>query len=443
MKGTLLIRTFVLAVSFHASLGFAMETSDQDYYRVIMINGEDIPVAQGKEISSLSLFAVKEGMLEPIPYQIDEYNIGGAVYFAEWHEPIDGTPQLVDPNDKLLFLMGDSGERKTKTMRADGKIISEIEINTSTNTKRYVYLVEGSRLQSDAQHVRYSIEESAVETDFFSLDFNKDNHLIWNDFAYADYRGDSPIDGLKIKFTSGIISSAAEMSFDNESFIAKTAGENVGPIRTTIQLHFTFIYLGLEFIDASIQAHFYPNAFIYDVRLMIPEIRRALLVDPNMSVAIDFNQLIGAQIVTDSLSKPLVVDGNMTEEEKAANHVELNKDTNGILLRSNRGFDLLAYLDWGITDPLPTKFMYQDNDYQFNKSDRFAGQLPITGYHVSDFPDKGLFGLIASVYFADYFKGTPRELSKLVRTSPPIKINNIASTNNKVVNYSHSKMALR
>ncbi|MDX1694559.1 MAG: hypothetical protein R3208_12405 [Ketobacteraceae bacterium] len=413
----------VLTTLFSAAAG-AITTAEEDYYRTIMLSGEDIAVAVGKPVDQLSLFAVVDGLLEPVPYQIDEYNQGGAVYFDEWDEPIDGTRGIFDPSDKLLFLFGDSSTRKTAGMRADGDIIAEIVLEPAEGEPRYVYLVEGSRLRSDAQHVRYSIADSRVETDFFSMVFDKENQLIWKDFRFIDYQGGSPIDGLKINFESGVLTAATSMSFNNENFIAKTVGENVGPIRTTTQLHFTFVFMGLTFIDASIQLHFYPNALIYDVRLVIPETRRAMLVDPTMALSVDFNNLVGATVHTNFLEAPLEVDGAMSEREQAARGTLVAPEQNGLLIKSGRGFEILTFVDWIGEQPLPTRFYYEDNLTHQGAMDRFEGQLPDIGYQVSDFPEKGLFGYVGSLYFSDEFSGdTPKEVADKVRTSPTVRIN--------------------
>ena len=194
-----------------------LPSSNEDYYRVVMLNGSEIPPIKGKQIEDISLFAVVDGVLEAVPFQIDEYNIGGGVYFEKWHEDIDGTRGIIDENDKLLALYGDSGPRRKPYMRADGEIVAEIELLTRHGEKRYFYVVEGSRLEAEAQHVRHSIEASHVETDFFSLTYDKENQLIWKDFSFADYQGDSPIDGLKIAMETGILSSGANVSYDNEN----------------------------------------------------------------------------------------------------------------------------------------------------------------------------------------------------------------------------------
>ena len=55
-----------------------------DAFKTIMIDGMELPNAVGKPIKEFSLAAVIDDDMEPIPFQIDEYNEGGAVYFEDW-----------------------------------------------------------------------------------------------------------------------------------------------------------------------------------------------------------------------------------------------------------------------------------------------------------------------------------------------------------------------
>ncbi|MCG8311605.1 MAG: hypothetical protein MI976_00175 [Pseudomonadales bacterium] len=396
--------------------------SDQNFYQVIFLSGSDIPTTIGKPIADLSLFAVKDGQLEPIPYQIDEYNIGGGVYFEQWPEEIDGTYGVMDSNDKFLALQGNAGPRLQPDMVLDGKVLAEIELGSNHKHKQYLYVVEGSRLQSERQHVRHSIEESRVETDFFSLTYQKENQFIWTDFNYRDYLGDSPIDGLKLAFETGILSSNATVSYDNKNFIGETIAENVGPIRTTAQLRLTFVLLGLDFVEGSIQLHYYPNGLVYDVRLIIPETRRAMLVDPKLVLGYDFN-MPSAHWISDKSHFPFHVDGHMDSDEQQASTLTATKNQNGMLLTHPHGFSLASYMDWHQERNSKVAFHYVDDSELQAPMDRIKGRLPDSGYKVTNLPEDGLLGFVVSIFFNSSFTGKPQSIANKIRYTPEIKVN--------------------
>ena len=50
-----------------------------------------------------------------------------------------------------------------------------------------------------------------VETDFYSITYNKDNHINWEDFSIANYDGDeNPFDSLKIRLNTAIVTAFSE-----------------------------------------------------------------------------------------------------------------------------------------------------------------------------------------------------------------------------------------
>ena len=77
----------VLLLGVLCASSFANTTEDNDYQAVIL-EGESLPKALGMPLAELSLAAVRDGIIEPIPFQIDEYNVGGAVYFEDWDVPL-------------------------------------------------------------------------------------------------------------------------------------------------------------------------------------------------------------------------------------------------------------------------------------------------------------------------------------------------------------------
>ncbi len=71
------------------------------------------------------------------------------MYFEGWGAAIAGDADLLDMEDKLLFLYKDSGIRRNEDLHYDGEILHEIQLFGTNGENRYVYLVKGSRLTSD------------------------------------------------------------------------------------------------------------------------------------------------------------------------------------------------------------------------------------------------------------------------------------------------------
>ena len=84
-KYTLLLLTLVFSAQSYAILPPLQQI---DAFKVISLEGEDIPWVLGWKLDELSLAAMVDGVMEPIPFQIDQYNTGGAIYFEGWHVPM-------------------------------------------------------------------------------------------------------------------------------------------------------------------------------------------------------------------------------------------------------------------------------------------------------------------------------------------------------------------
>ena len=396
-------------------------------FQTIMVEGGDLAAVLGEAIDKISLAAVIDDEMEPIPYQIDEYNNGGAVFFENWSVPIDGVQNLFDKADKLLFLQKDAGSRRKSYHRFDGEFLAEVALTGDDGITRYVYVIKGSRLRSEEQYVRYSAEDALVETDFYSLTYNPDNHVIWDDFTIVNYEGDeNPLDALKLRMDTGLITSFSKTTLNNNQIVAIPAGEHIGPIRATTQMDLTLWLLKMPMLQVSLQIHHYPKSIVYDVRMVIPEVRRKLLVNPTLSMSLDANNLLGTTVRTALGPKQAgIVDGEIGEIERKLIEAGLTATENWIWASTHRNLDILAFFDFlGDTDE-PLSTVYVDDKLLEDEPERFVGQLPNMGYKIENLPDSGFFGFATSLYISNGFKGEPESFSKAIRTMPEMVVRTV------------------
>ena len=355
-------------------------------FQTIMVEGEDLAAVLGEPIDKISLAAVIDDEMEPVPYQIDEYNNGGAVFFENWSVPIDGEQHRFDKADKLLFLQKDAGSRRKPYHRFDGKFLAEVSLTGVDGVTRYVYVVKGSRLRSEEQYVRYSAEDALVETDFYSLTYNPENHVVWDDFTLVNYSGDeNPLDSLKLRLDAGLLTSFSKTTLNNNQIVAEPAGEHIGPIRATTQMDLTLWLFKMPMLQVSLQIHHYPKSVVYDVRMVIPEVRRKLLVDPTLSMSLDANNLLGTTVRTALGPKQSgVVDGEIGEVEQQIIEAGLTATENWIWASTHRNLDIVAFFDFLGDTNEPISTVYVDDKFQEDKPERFVGQLPNMGYKIEN-----------------------------------------------------------
>lgn len=414
----------LFSVSSQASL---KPLTDIAAFQTIAVEGEDIPAALGEAIDTLSLAAVIDDEMEPIPFQIDEYNEGGAVYFEGWSVPIAGAQHILDKTDKLLFLQKDAGTRRLAEHRFDGQFVAEVALMGGDGVTRYVYLLKDSRLRSDEQYVRYSAEDGLVETDFYSLAYNQENHVVWDDFTIMNYSGDeNPLDSLKLRLDAGLLTSFSTTTLNNDQIIAQPAGENIGPIRTTTQLDLTLWLFKVPMLQVSLQIHHYPKSVIYDARMVIPAVRRKLLVNPTLSMSLDGNNLLGTTVRTALGPKQAgIVDGEINDIEHQMIEASASAVNNWIWASTHRNLDILAFFEFLGETMEPISTQYLDDKLMVDEPERFIGQLPNMGYRIENLPDDGFFGFATSIYISNGFKGEPEDFTQAIRTMPELRVTQV------------------
>lgn len=286
--------------------------------------------------------------------------------------------------------------------------------------------MRNSRLRSDEQYVRYSADEGLVETDFYSIRYNKKNHLVWDDFSYVNYVGERPLDSLKLILRGGVLTSLAEVELDSDELIALPKGEMIGPIRTTTQLDFNVIFMQVPILNLSVQIHHAPKSLMYDVRGVIPEIRRSFVINPTITMSVDANRLLGASIRTSGNPElEGVVDGKIDSTEEQVIQAGLNPHNNWIWVSTKRNLDFLSYVDYIGGFESKMSLLLEDDLDRVRPNEIFPGQLPNTGYVIEEFPKKGFIGVVVSLLVSDGFEGDPQNFAVTARSLPDIEIRSL------------------
>ncbi|HVL01664.1 MAG TPA: hypothetical protein VM553_17720 [Dongiaceae bacterium] len=397
--------------------------SENEAYKPILIEGEDLPMALGLPLEELSLAAIVDDQMEPIPYQFDQYNEGGAPWFDGWEIPFAGTRGRLNPTDKLLFIYKDAGPRIAPGTPVDGTLLADIHLRGNDGQLRHVYLLRNSRLRSEEQYVRYSPELGQVETDFYSLRYQDVNHLLWEDLQFTDYVGERPLDAMKLTVSGGVMLPQLRMNLTNDNMVATPAGALIGPIRTTTQAEFNVYFMGVHWVRFSMQIHHYPKSVIYDLRGVMPTALRQVAANPTVTMQVDAHNLLGAEVRTAGLpQRSGIVDGKTSEIEQAMLKAPLAPQQNWIWISSKRNLDILSFLDYAGNFNEPFSLVLED-DLQLQESgDLFPGRLPGAGYRIDHLPEGGSVAILASIYFSANFGADPAKAALQLRTQPEMQV---------------------
>lgn len=398
-----------------------------DQQRVVQIPANKLTSANGERLNNLSLVAISNGQLKPIPFQFDELDVEGFVYFKSSMVDIDGYISVLDGNDQLLFMLLDAGERKPANLKVDGKLLAEITVQTSMGESKYVYLVKDSLLRSDKNYVRYSEELGRVETDHYTLQVDPENAMNWHRFTWDEYTGinkGDPLDTMKIRVSAGVGTPLTRLTLSNKQMVAEPLESKSGPVRAITAYKLTAIVLGIPFLSMNMQIRETPYNITYDVRLIMPKMRRKMLFSPSLTLTLDGNQLYGTEIRTALGPKaPAIVDGELSAFEQQLIEKGVNNDDNWIWLHTGDNFDIVSILN--VPDRrLPLGFFLVDDEKKEDKPERYEGQLPNIGYLIKDLPSEGLFYIQVNLFFSNNLGGiAPEKYVALMKKQPDFKIN--------------------
>lgn len=430
---------FIAPINSHAGLSLIEKS------KVITVTAQTLAEINVKTLDNYSLAAVKDGRLEPIPFQIDEISKDGfvmidgedsiALKLEGVKSHIEGKRSFFDGNDQLLFMLRDAGPKKTRAMQNIGDMIAELEVKTADGTTQYVYVVEGARIQSEDYYVRYSSELGRAETDFYTLMVNQKNALVWEEFSVESYDGKhpkKPFDTMKLGLSANVlVAGGIPLAINNKDLKAKVLAQKAGPIRATSTFRQTLTFLKVPLFVSKLQVRHYESKVQYDFILRMPEARRQALANLRISMSMDGWDLKGSDIVfSKHPDKKALVDGQVSEAELALLDDKLSLDEEKwIWLDTHNNFStLMSYNLQQYTkfekdfNKAKIRYKYKDNNNKKSRMEFHEGQLPDVGFEAK-LPQ---FGRIHMTYTYDMFskdlKQNVPDIAKGINSQPLITV---------------------
>ncbi|PHR67999.1 hypothetical protein [Alcanivorax sp.] len=376
-----------------------------DRGRVVKLSGQDVPGAQGKTLDSLSVMRVEQGRFVPVPYQFDELDEHGMVWFEGSQFAMIGEAGHLDAADQLLMMLTDAGPQAPATLRpARGTIVADIAVANNC----HFYLVEGSRQRSQDYYVAHDVDSGMTRTALYELNVEPENELNWLYLGYQGYQGEgSIIDTLKMRMSAGVLSRFTRMSLDNHNLRPKQVGHLIGPIRSVMHLRTKVVLAGIPVMTIQVQAMRYAAHYEAHTFARIPELYRATLKDPEVAVTVDGNGQIGAKVYTARFAdNPVTVDGKKDVDDQAFAGQQISMEENWILFDSRKQFSLLTAMT--VPDELlktRVELIYEDDRDLKVEPEQFTGQLPNLGYSLQGWPEPQELRFTVSLYFDEGLHG--------------------------------------
>lgn len=397
----------LLALAASASLAAQCRFDRLDQGRVVKLSGADLPASLlGVPLTSLSLMRVENGGFVPVAFQFDELDSHGMVWFEGSGFEQVGEAGVLDPSDQLLAMLTDAGPRAPITLKPDqGQLLADLEVAQQC----HLYLVSGNPLRSDNYYVAHDIDSGETRTALYQLDVEPDNELNWLYLGYNGYQGQgSIIDTLKMRMSAGLLSRFTRMTLDNHNLRPRMVGHKLGQIRSIMHLRTKVVLAGIPVMTLQVQAMRYAAHYEAHTYAKIPDLYRATLKEPEVSVTVDGNNQLGARVYTSAYAdNPAIVDGKPGDDGDFAGQ-PLSMADNWVLFDSQKKFVLLTELT--VPESLlqtPLRLVYQDDGQLKVEPEQFVGQLPNLGYALQGWPEPEELRFTVSLYFDQGLRDLP------------------------------------
>lgn len=362
-----------------------------DNNKIFQLQPGAVPAASGLAINTLRVAVVRGGVLQPIPFQIDEYNKAGLVWFPATQVPINGKEGIFDGADRLLLLAGDlSSESFPASLAPPPGYLGELAATIQGET-RYLQLIAGDFPQAKEVYVHHDLATGITETPFYTLRVEPGNELNWQYLMVDSWQGDrsrSLVDTLKMRISGGVFTPLTRLTLDNDNLRPRLVGSRAGAIRSTMQLETSVVVAGITVMKMQVQVIRYPRYFEAFTHARIPKLYRMALINPEVRVTVDGNDQRGA-VVRTARGGPVqaIVDGVLDDNERQLLARGLSSDEDWLLFDSRNGFSMLTFLDVPAElRGIPLELVYEDDSRKNDKPERVKGQQPNLGYGIRGFP---------------------------------------------------------
>ena len=415
----------------------------------VKVSGKKIPQVLHRKIEELSVMAVWDGELKPIPFQFDEYDSKSRyIYIPDINtNAIDGVYGEVDLNDDLIFMLRDASEQRydhNVSPPNEGTLLKELTFTDRQGRIRYAYLIEHNSQRSDVDYIRYTQTEdnSNIDTSFFNLDFDPENFLNFKDLSnnYGSDAHHKILDEIYFEASANIFSSYFKVGFNSvDNVRVKILGVRDGPVRATVYSKIYIVLAGISLFGMNSEVSFYEQGLIFPNRTEVGKgtVLANLIKNPRILFYCDLNVEGGnltTQAFIDQNQEQVIVqiDGEMDLKEQETMKVEL--PGNWVWVQHGNGWEVVSTFKLSDTafDGMASSIFYVDDEDIVTPHENIPGALPHIGLLLKGLPTDmaGLEKL--DMEYAFWFTDSvgdngPLEFYKDEQNPPSLQISDIDS----------------
>jgi len=291
-------------------------------YDPVVIMGGKCGNMTGQPILNYGLFALRGNKLEPVPYQIDEVNKKGEFVFTHGRKKdVDEDEGLFDPNDQLVFMARDSGNKINDkgVFPREATVAAEVVlVDPVTQERAWVYLLAfpSPPLLSAIDYADYHAEQMKVRARNYLAVFNRVHPGSASEYAFSREVGGDESDIIDRVKTRIKMKKFITLNITEEKVKVTENGYIDGAVRVIINSTSTFpLVLGLPASRTNSNTIYYYGfadfPLIVDLPLL-PDIFEVKVID-------DMADCKGCTFYSSTNPRGHIIDGLMDESDQALN----------------------------------------------------------------------------------------------------------------------------
>ncbi|MFZ5722485.1 MAG: hypothetical protein ACOY33_02375 [Pseudomonadota bacterium] len=386
----------------------------------MILRAQDYPALEGLPIGQLSVVALHDGRVVPIPFQIDEFDTRGLVYipgvptpgllnpgFIKRERKPDGIAGRYDRGDELVFMYRDAGLRRAtpeELEKMHGKVLAVLELKRDGLAPRYAYVMKDQPLRSKADYVDVDVARGTAQTTVADIEWDPSSMAKLKKIAprVGPSSGKNIVDGVYGEVSTGLMQKNLRFSLNTTDNIrVQAVAVRDGPVRAVLLVKLRIFYAGLPVFHDFVNAALYEQGGSLLARVRLDSLDAAkyfinLIKEPRIEATIDFANLDGAEVrweaVHDSPERA-IVDGHMSPIENTMNTVRMPGDW--LWMDSRRGWQFFFSNNFSVEpDGLLQAFLsgmdlhmvYEDGADLTRKGERIPGGGPRFGISTRGMP---------------------------------------------------------
>jgi hypothetical protein len=335
-------------------------------------------------LDQVGVLAMRAGTLDPIPFQIDERQ-GRMIAMPDGDEPsVDARPGVLDPDDVLVFLPCDAGQRVTpETLAARVPGLStwrEVQLDDPIDASRgFAYVVVApAPPTTDRRYVAYEPAADLVSAAVYRIGMVE---ALPNYFAVAMRAplGPNLLDGLRLRAEATLRGSLATFDIDENDARHVLIAWRAGPIRVVRRSRHDVKLFGipLQISAGTANTSFYPLHIFGPGALKLPISPGFLFREIQAMGGVDLRDLRGWRFVaTGTPPDGFPIDGRMDDAERTFRA----DGTWFVLVHETEAILVTITLSENLAKAIPFGLAYVDDAGRRVPPELETGSVPLVGF---------------------------------------------------------------